>query len=104
MGFRLLRSSWNVSGVSSTVRVQVLNNHILTQKPYYYYYYTNPKYLIIGYMDPKSYASPLKGPNYWEHGPFGVCPSSLKLATVFLARFQVSSSLGLLGGEGGWEG
>ena len=35
-----------------TPRVQVLNNHILTQNLYYNYYYQNPKYLIIGYLDP----------------------------------------------------
>ena len=34
------------------LRVQVPNNHILTQNLYYNYYYPNPKYLIIGYMDP----------------------------------------------------
>ena len=34
------------------LRVQVPNNHILTQNPYYNYYYPKPKYLIIGYMDP----------------------------------------------------
>ena len=34
-----------------TLRVQVPNNHILTQNLYYNYYYPNPKYLIIGYMD-----------------------------------------------------
>ena len=34
------------------LRVQVPNNHILTQNLYYHYYYPNPKYLIIGYMDP----------------------------------------------------
>ena len=36
----------------STLRVQVPNNHILTQNLYYNYYYPNPKCLIIGYMDP----------------------------------------------------
>ena len=35
-----------------TLRVQVPNNHILTQNLYYNYYYPKPKYLIIGYMDP----------------------------------------------------
>ena len=35
-----------------SLRVQVPNNHILTQNLYYNYYYPNPKYLIIGYMDP----------------------------------------------------
>ena len=34
------------------LRVQVPNNHILTQNLYYNYYYPNPKYPIIGYMDP----------------------------------------------------
>ena len=34
------------------LRVQVPNNHILTQNQYYNSYYPNPKYLIIGYMDP----------------------------------------------------
>ena len=28
------------------------NNHILTQNLYYNYYYPNPKYLVIGYMNP----------------------------------------------------
>ena len=35
-----------------TLRVQVPNNHILTQNLYYHYYYPNPKYLNIGYLDP----------------------------------------------------
>ena len=35
-----------------TPRVQVPNNHILTQDLHYKYYYPNPKYLIIIYMDP----------------------------------------------------
>ena len=34
------------------LRVEVPNNHILTQNLYYNYYYPNPKYIIIGYMDP----------------------------------------------------
>ena len=34
------------------LRVQVPKNHILTQNLYENYYYPNPKYLIIGYMDP----------------------------------------------------
>ena len=38
-----------------TLRVQVPNNHILTQNLYYKYYYPKPKYLIIGYMDPLGY-------------------------------------------------
>ena len=35
-----------------SLRVQVPNNHILAQNLYYNYDYPNPKYLIIGYMDP----------------------------------------------------
>ena len=35
-----------------SLKVQVLNNHILTQNLYYNYYYPKPKYLIIGYLDP----------------------------------------------------
>ena len=34
------------------LRVQVLNNHILTPNLYQNYNYPNPKYPIIGYMDP----------------------------------------------------
>ena len=37
---------------SDSLRVQVPNNHILTQNLYYKYYYPKPKYLTIGYMDP----------------------------------------------------
>ena len=37
---------------SLTLRVQVPNNHILTQNLYYNYYYPKPKYQIIGYLDP----------------------------------------------------
>ena len=33
-------------------RVQVLNNHMLTQHLYYNYFCQNPKYLIIDYLDP----------------------------------------------------
>ena len=33
-------------------RVQVPNNHMHAQNHDYNYYYPNPKYLIIGYMDP----------------------------------------------------
>ena len=33
-----------------TLRVQVPNNHILTQNLYYNYYYPNPKYQNIGYL------------------------------------------------------
>ena len=36
-------------------RVQVPNNHILTPNLYYNYYHPNPKYLIIGYMDPQGF-------------------------------------------------
>ena len=47
------------------LRVQVLNNHILTQNQYSNYYYPKPKYLIIGYMDPLgSYVSPSLA---WAH-------------------------------------
>ena len=35
-----------------TLRLQVANNHILTQNLYYNYYDPKPKYLIIGYLDP----------------------------------------------------
>ena len=38
-----------------TPRVQVPNNHILTQNLYYKYYYPKPKHLIIGYLDPLGY-------------------------------------------------
>ena len=40
-----------------TLRVQVPNNHILAQNMHYKYYCPNPKYLIIGSMDPKPYIS-----------------------------------------------
>ena len=36
---------------TASLRVQVLNNHILTPNLYYHYYSPNPKYLTIGYMD-----------------------------------------------------
>ena len=71
LGFRLSRGwrlFWagltkqrqNVSQVSMlqameflhTLRVQVPDNHILTQNLHYNHYYQNPKYLSIGYMDP----------------------------------------------------
>ena len=39
-------------GKYTTLRVQVPNNHILTQNLYYNCYYPNPKHLIIWYMDP----------------------------------------------------
>ena len=35
-----------------SLRVQVPNNHILTQSLYYNPYYPKPKYLIIRYLDP----------------------------------------------------
>ena len=35
-----------------TLRVQVPNNHILTQNLYYTYNHPKPKYLIIGYLGP----------------------------------------------------
>ena len=41
--------------INDTLRVQVPNNHILTPNLCYNYYYPNPKYLIIGYMDPLGY-------------------------------------------------
>ena len=39
-------------GFRVSLRVQVPNNHILTQNQYSNYYYPKPTYLIIGYMDP----------------------------------------------------
>ena len=45
---------------ASALRVQVPNNHILTQNLYYNYYYPKPKYLIIGYMDPLGRVGVLK--------------------------------------------
>ena len=47
-----LTRGFRVEGLGLTQRVQVPNNHILTQTLYYNYYYLKPKYLIIGYMDP----------------------------------------------------
>ena len=38
-----------------TLRVQVPNNHILTQNLCHNFYYQKPKYLIIWYMDPLGY-------------------------------------------------
>ena len=38
--------------ISPTLRVQVPNNHILSQNLYCNYYYPNPTYLNIGYLDP----------------------------------------------------
>ena len=43
---------------SVTLRVQVLNNHMLTQNQFYNYFYPKPKYLIIGYMDPLGKVNP----------------------------------------------
>ena len=36
----------------NSLKVQIPNNHILTQNQYYNYYYPNTKYPIIGYLDP----------------------------------------------------
>ena len=44
----IIRDDWG----SLSLRVQVPNNHILAQNLYYNCYYPEPKYLIIGYMDP----------------------------------------------------
>ena len=49
-----------------SLRVQVPNSHILTPSLYYNYYYPNPKYLMIGYMDPLGilvlyFLDPLRG-------------------------------------------
>ena len=59
ISFCLAASGWGVgftsrglAGGCESLRVQVPNNHILTQNLYHNYYYPNPKYLIIGYMDP----------------------------------------------------
>ena len=41
----------------NTLRVQVPNSHLLTKNLYHNYYYPNPKYLIIGYMDPLGQAN-----------------------------------------------
>ena len=46
-----------------SLRVQVPNNYILTQNLYQNDYYPNPKYVIIGYMDPLG---------IWDPGRFGV--------------------------------
>ena len=92
MGFCISCAGYDPSAVVSTadnipLRVQVPNNHILTQNLYYNYYYPNPKYPIIGYMDPKTLnpISPLKGPNFWVHGPSGVLFSAW---TVFSSTRQ----------------
>ena len=48
---------WNPFAVLEfTLKVQILNNHILTQNRDYHSYYPNPKYLLLGYMDPKPYS------------------------------------------------
>ena len=59
-----------------TLRVQVPNNHILTQNLYYNYYYPNPKYLNIGYMDPLGYIN-------WD--PPAVGSWNLSLLPVLMA-------------------
>ena len=41
----------------NALRVQVPNNHILTQNLYYNHYYPKPNYLAIGYLDPLGYVS-----------------------------------------------
>ena len=43
-----------------SLRVQVPNNHILTQNLYYNHYYPKPKYLIIGYLDPLAFRSRIR--------------------------------------------
>ena len=40
-----------------SLRVQVSDNHILTQNQYYRFSYPNPRYLIILYMDPLGISS-----------------------------------------------
>ena len=42
----------NSSNRTNFSRVQVPNNHVLTQNVYYDYYYPKPRYLIIEYLDP----------------------------------------------------
>ena len=50
---RCQRASCSSSNPSAfPLRVQVPNNHVLTQNLYYNYYYPQPQYLIIGYFDP----------------------------------------------------
>ena len=39
-------------GAYVSLRVQVPNNHLLTQNLYYNHYYPKTKYLIVGYLDP----------------------------------------------------
>ena len=50
LGFRVYGLGFRV--FFFMVRVQVPNNHILTPNLYYNYYCPDPKYPIIGYMDP----------------------------------------------------
>ena len=45
--------------------VQVPNNDILTQNVYQNHYYPNPKYLIIGYMDPLGIVCSDGAPTLW---------------------------------------
>ena len=52
--------AWDLGSLGSrdcpdyTLRVHIPKNHVLTQNLYYNPSYPNPKYPIIGYMDPKS--------------------------------------------------
>ena len=71
---------------------------MLTQNLYYNYHYQNPKYLIIGCMDPKPstphtpiylHMSPLKGPNDWVHGPLGYVSGGQALHTCTFQSFEV---------------
>ena len=56
VGFRTLGLTYESLGSKpQTPRVQVPNNHILTQHLYYSYYCPNPRYVL----------------NYWVHGPSG---------------------------------
>ena len=50
-----------------TLRVQVPNNHILTQNLYYNYNYPKPKYLIIGYLDPLGKDRHFRGASQGKH-------------------------------------
>ena len=49
LGFRVQGLGFRVQGLG----FRVPNNHILTQHLYFNYCYPNPKYRIIGYMDPQ---------------------------------------------------
>ena len=51
LGFRVRGFSFRVF-ITNALRVQVPNNHILTQNMFYKYYYPKPKHLIIGYLSP----------------------------------------------------